>query len=360
MSKLELIDRNILNIPKYVAGKSIEETAKIYGIDPNNIIKLGSNENVLGPSKKSIEAIKNVVENIYLYPSVDANELVHAISQYTQIPTENICASGPGMDGLLDNLMRLLIQKGDEVIIPIPTFSYYEISAAANGANIIYNSRKEDMTIDIDGVCECITPKTKVIFLCSPNNPSGDMISESDLKKIVSSFEGIVFLDEAYVDFANSNMGHLVQLYDNLVIGRTFSKIFGLAGLRLGYGIMPQWLKNEYLKVVTPFNVSLPAIVAGIAALSDSYHIERTYEMVKRGRKFFHREIPFKVYHSMANFVLVDVTPFTAEYVCDYLLKQGIIVRNCSSFKGANDSLIRITVGTDEQNIRVVEAFRNI
>lgn len=360
MKKLQLIDPSILDIPEYIPGKSIEETAKAYGLNPDRIVKLGSNENPLGPSPKAITAIKNVADKVHLYPSVDADELVYAISQYANIPVANICASGPGMDGLLDNLMRLLIQKNDEVIIPIPTFSYYEITAAANGANIIYVPRNSNFTIDINAILACITPKTKIIFLCSPNNPSGDMIKEIDLKVLLSSFDGIIFLDEAYVDFADHNMAHLVSVYDNLVIGRTFSKLFGLAGLRLGYGIMPVWLKREYMKIGTPFNVSLPAIVAGIAALCDDSHIANTLDMVKKGRAFLNKEIPFKVYNSMANFVLVDVKPLKANIICEQLLKRGIIVRDCCSFKGAGKSLIRITIGTHEQNAYVVAAFKSL
>lgn len=360
MSRLELIDEDIRRIPEYIPGKSIEDTARKYGLDPAFVIKLGSNENPLGPSPKAVQAILENADKVHLYPSADAGELVAALSSYLGLPSSNICATGPGMDGLLDNLMRLLIREGDEVIVSIPTFSYYEIAARANGAFVIYVERKEDFKVDISAIQKAVSPKTKVIFLCSPNNPSGDIISEYDIRKLLESSRGLVFLDEAYVEFAKYNAGNLVMEYDNLVVGRTFSKIFGLAGLRLGYGIMPVWLKKEYMKIATPFNVSLLALKAGVAALSDKEHIDKSISMVEEGRKYLQQQMPFKVYDSMANFMLVDVSPLKASDVCEALLQKGIIVRDCGSFKGAGSSLIRVTVGTPEQNVRVVEAFRSV
>jgi len=360
LSRLELIDESIRTIPEYVPGRSIEDTAKKYGLDPASIIKLGSNENPLGPSQKAVEAILENACKVHLYPSADAGELVDALSTYLDIPVSNICATGPGMDGLLDNLTRLIIREGDEVIIPIPTFSYYEIAARANGASVVYVQRDQDLTVDIGAIQKAVSSRTKVIFLCSPNNPSGDVIPESHVRVLLESFHGLVFVDEAYVEFAEHSVKNLVMEYDNLVVGRTFSKIFGLAGLRLGYGIMPAWLKTEYLKVATPFNVSLLALKAGAAAISDKQHIEKSIAMVREGRKYLQEQIPFKVYASMANFVLVDVSPLHASEVCESFLKKGMIVRDCRSFRGAGNSLIRITVGTQEQNARVVEAFRSL
>jgi histidinol-phosphate aminotransferase len=174
---------------------------------------------------------------------------------------------------------------------------------------------------------------------------------------LLDSVECLVFVDEAYVEFADSDIVSLVGEYDNLVVGRTFSKAFGLAGLRLGYGIMPAWLKVEYMKAATPFNVSAPAVAAGIAALSDKKHREASQQMVIDGRDYLKVNMPFNVYESQANFMLVDVAPHGAKDVCDHLLRRGVIVRDCTSFRDAGDSFIRVTVGTREQNERVVEGF---
>ncbi|WP_340819120.1 histidinol-phosphate transaminase [Methanolobus sp. WCC4] len=358
MSRPELVKEVVSSIAEYVPGKSIEEIAKGYGIAPSEIIKLGSNENVLGPSPKAIEALVSTASKVNIYPSADASELVEAISEYTGLPAENICASGPGMDGLLDNLMRLLIEPGDEVVIPTPTFSYYEIAARANGAVAVHVEPGEELEFDVAAIKDAISDRTKVVFLCSPNNPTGKLMAENDVRDILASTKGLVFVDEAYVEFSDRNISHMISEYDNLIIGRTFSKAFGLAGLRIGYGLMPAWLKTQYMKIATPFNVSLPAVMAGVAALSDRDYLEASVSCAIEGRAFLTENIPFKVYDSQANFVLVDVSPQFASDVVESLLKKGIIVRNCRSFKNAGESLIRVTVGTKEQNEKVVEAFK--
>lgn len=166
-----------------------------------------------------------------------------------------------------------------------------------------------------------------------------------------------MFVDEAYVEFADRNLAALVNEYDNVAVGRTFSKVFGLAGLRLGYGIMPEWLTKEYLRAATPFSVSLPALRAGLAALSDTEYLNKSINLAREGREYLKEKIPFKVYPSQANFVLVDVSPLKAKKVTESLLKKGIIVRPCDSFREAGDSFIRVTVGTPEQNEKVVRAF---
>lgn len=361
MSRRNLIKDGIKNIPEYVPGKTIDEIALSYGLDPDTIIKLGSNENPLGPSPEAVDALDRYKQlyQLSVYPSADSGELVEALSGYTGYPESNIVASGPGMDGLIDNLMRLVISQGDEVIIPTPTFSYYEIAARANGAVPVFVKRDNEFQIDSESVLKAETPRTKMIFICSPNNPSGDLIDEKKLHRIAESTKGLVFVDEAYVEFADRNMANLVDDYDNLIIGRTFSKAFGLAGMRIGYGIMPKWLKSEYMRISTPFNLSGPAITAGIAALSDTRHLKQSVELAREGRKHLKDNIPFNVYNSQANFVLVDVAPQKAKDVCEQLLEEGIIVRDCTSFRDAGDSLIRVTVGTKDQNKRVVEAFKN-
>ncbi|MBP2030388.1 histidinol-phosphate aminotransferase [Methanohalophilus levihalophilus] len=357
MARSDLIKPEIRSIAPYVPGKSIEEIAKKYCLSADKIIKLGSNENVLGPSPKALEAMVGHAQDINIYPSADAGELVSAISKYVGMPEDMIVGSGPGMDGLLDGLMRLLISPGSEVVISTPTFSYYELSARANGGTPVFVRRNDDFSIDVDSLKDAVTDATKMMFICSPNNPSGNSMSETELRSLVENVSCLVFVDEAYVEFADRTFVSLVNEYDNLIIGRTLSKAFGLAGLRIGYGIMPAWLKVEYMKAGTPFNVSSVALVAGSAALSDEEHLKRSQEMVREGRKYLMDYIPFTVYDSQANFVLVDVSPVKAKDVCEHLLRQGIIVRDCTSFRDAGESLIRVTIGTAEQNKKVVNGF---
>lgn len=360
LSRPELIKKEIFDIAEYVPGKSIEEIASAYGLDPASVIKLGSNENPLGPSPKAVQALVDTAPCANIYPSADAIELREALSKYTGFPVSNLIASGPGMDGLLDGLCRLIIEKGDEVIVPTPTFAYYELPARACGGKPVFVRRKQDFSIDPEKLLEAASSRTKIIFLCSPNNPSGNLLPENDLRRILENTRALVFVDEAYVEFADRNLAGLVREYDNLVVGRTFSKVFGLAGLRLGYGVMPEWLAKEYIRAATPFSVSLPALKAGIAALSDAEHRKKSVEIAREGRKYLKEKIPFKVYPSQANFVLVDVAPLKAKAVTQNLMKKGIIVRSCDSFREAGDTLIRVTVGTPEQNEKVVRAFETV
>jgi histidinol-phosphate aminotransferase len=357
LSRPELIKKEIFDIEEYVPGKSIEEIASAYGLDPASIIKLGSNENPLGPSSKAVQALLDAAPCANIYPSADALELREALSRYTGFPVSNLVASGPGMDGLLDGLCRLMIETGDEVIVPTPTFAYYELPSRACGGKPIFVRRNQDFSLDPETVLEAESSRTKIIFLCSPNNPSGNLLPEASLRNIVENARALVFVDEAYVEFADKNLAGLVHEYDNLAVGRTFSKVFGLAGLRLGYGIMPEWIVKEYLRAATPFSVSLPALKAGIAALSDVEHLRKSIAIIREGREYLRSKIPFKVYPSQANFVLVDVAPFKAKAITENLMRKGIIVRSCDSFREAGNTFIRLTVGTPEQNEKVIKAF---
>lgn len=360
MSRHELIKEEIAGIAEYVPGKSIDDITRTYGLDPGSVIKLGSNENPLGPSPEAVNALIKHAQQSNIYPSANAYELVEALVAYTGFPAANIAASGPGMDGLIDGLVRLVIERGDEVILPTPTFSYYEIAARANGAVPVFVKRDKDFILDVEAIQQANSAHTKMIFLCSPNNPSGNVVTKEDVRAIAESTRGLVFVDEAYVEFADANLAELVRDYDNLIVGRTLSKAFGLAGLRIGYGIMPEWLKMEYMRAATPFNVSSVAIAAGVGAISDSLYLKKSIELVRNGRIYLKEHMPFKVYDSQANFVLVDVAPLKSRDVCEKLLKKGIIVRDCTSFRDAGESLIRVSVGTQEQNARVVEGFEEV
>ncbi|PWB53967.1 MAG: histidinol-phosphate transaminase [Candidatus Methanoperedenaceae archaeon] len=358
----ELVRPEVKDIKEYVPGKSIGEIAGKYGLDPDSIIKLGSNENPLGPSPRSVAAIKEKAGQVHLYPQADAIELRKAIGEYTGYPADNIVVSGNGMDGILDTIMRLFMSKGAESIIPIPTFSYYEIATLSNGGKPVFVERNSDYYIAPENILDKVNANTKMIFLCSPNNPSGNSIPEKDARKILESANAIVFIDEAYVEFASTSITSLVREYENLIVGRTFSKAFGLAGMRMGYAIMPEWIAGEYMKVMTPFSVDILSTAAGLAALSDKEHLKKSIKTVKQGRLQLLKglETLCKVYSSHANFILADVSPKSSKEVSELLLKKGIIVRDCTSFRGAGKSLIRISVGLQEQNEIVIDAFREI
>lgn len=358
----ELVRPSVKDIKEYVPGKSIEEIAGKYGLNPEMIIKLGSNENPLGPSPLAVAAIREKAGKVHLYPQADALELRKCIGVHTGYPEGNIVVSGNGMDGILDTIMRLFMSSGSESIIPIPTFSYYEIATLANGGKPVFVERDSDFGIAPRKILDKVSDNTRMIFLCSPNNPSGNSISEKDIRKILESVNAIVFVDEAYVEFADTSITGLVREYDNLIAGRTFSKAFGLAGMRMGYAVVPEWITGEYMKAMTPFSMDVLSNAAGLAALGDREHLKKSIDIVKKGRRQLHNGLSplCKVYPSDANFILVDVSPHRASNISESLLEKGIIVRDCTSFRGAGKSLIRISVGTQDQNEKVIDAFHEI
>jgi len=327
-------------------------------------IKLSSNENPLGPSPDAIKAIVRSLEggelDLSIYPwEKNEEELVSEISTYGNASVENIVI-GAGVDGVLDTLVKIFIDRGDEAIIPIPTFSLYETLVKIAGGTPRYVKRAGNFSIPIEEVTS--NEKTQMIFLCSPNNPTGNCISEDDARAIIESTNSMVVIDEAYVEFADTSLDELVNDYENVLVLRTFSKAFGLAGLRVGYGVLPEWLVSQYKKVSIPFSVNNIALKAAIVALRDNEHLRRSVELVREGRQFLESNLQrlFTVYPSQANFVLVDVAPRKSYAVCDTLMENGLTVRDCSSFRGATDSLVRISVGTQEQNAKVVEVLMNI
>lgn len=358
----KLLRPGVKEIKEYVPGKSIEESARKYGLASDKIIKLGSNENPLGASPLAVAAIVERAGKIHIYPPSDALELRKALSGYTGYQVNNIVVSGNGMDGIIDTVMRLFMTASAEVIIPVPTFSYYEIAALANGGTPVFVKRDEDYNISAGEILDKVNENTNLIFLCSPNNPSGNTVSEEEIRKILESAKAIVFVDEAYADFSERSLLGLVREYENLIIGRTFSKAFGLAGMRMGYAVAPEWVCREYMKVMTPFSVDVLSMAGGIAALKDKEHFDKTIETVKKGRIQLTKGLVrlCKVSPSEANFIMIDVSPRKAGEICESLLKMGIIVRDCTSFRSAGESLIRITVGTEEQNLKVIDALSSI
>ncbi|MCL7415773.1 MAG: histidinol-phosphate transaminase [ANME-2 cluster archaeon] len=357
----DMLKGSIRGIAEYIPGKSTEDIVATYGIRPGDIIKLGSNENPLGPSPRAVEAVRKMADRISVYPSVDAGELRGALAAYIGYP-EDMVVMGAGMDGVVDTLMRLFIQPGTSAIIPTPTFSYFEIALRAAGGIPVFIKRQSDYGVPIESVMSSIDNTTRLIYLCSPNNPSGNIMSEEDVRSVVESTDAIVFLDEAYVEFASKSLVHLVTEYDNLVVGRTMSKAMGLAGLRIGYAAVPTWIFREYMKATTPFAISRIAVAAGLAALEDIDYRKKTIDNVDMGRTFLTEQLSnqCRAYPSQANFILIDVSPKKSKGVAEALLKAGIIVRDCTSFRDAGDGLIRITVGTPHQNRLLVNALQGI
>ena len=332
----------------YVAGKGFVEISRRYGLEPAEIVKLGSNENPYGPSPRVKEALQDISPERYPEPE----ELLAGLARYTGFP-EEMLVIGAGMDGVMDTLTRLFLEKGDRTFIPTPTFSYYEILTVLADAEPLFSPRGPDFQIP-----ERIPKDVKMAFLCSPNNPTGNVLKEDELCRLLETTEAIVFLDEAYVEFADRSLAELVNRYKNLVVGRTLSKAFGLAGMRLGYALMPQWMAEEYRRAAPPFfAISCASVAAGVAALRDLDYMNESVKKIRMERGRLQKEI--NSYPSQGNFLYLK-TEEPSDSFAERFLKKGVIIRDCRSFRGAGEHHVRVTVGTPAENERFLAAFREI
>ena len=345
---------SVLQIKPYVAGKTIKEVATEIGINEDAIVKLASNENPYGASPEVIDVMKSAVSLVNYYPEPDDVELRELIGDYVSVDPELILPTA-GMDGLIDALTRAYLNVGESALVITPTFSYYEIAILANGANVINVPRDDDFVVPIDDVIEVAREQEcKIVFLCSPNNPTGDVISKEQITKLSQSLDSLIFLDEAYVEFAKKSLLSDVLELSNVVVGRTFSKAFGLAGLRIGYGIAPPDVIDVLKRSLTPFSVSLIAQHAAKAALRDREYLNNVIQKIVKTRSMLYNT-QFKTFESEANFVLLDVSPLNSTEATSWLLERGLIVRDCSTFPGMGNSFIRVSVGTHEQTKMAVE-----
>ena len=351
-------------IKPYVPGKPIEEVQREYGIDHS--IKLASNENPLGPSPMAVAAIHQVLGKMHRYPDAGGYVLTHSIAEKYNIDPGHIVL-GNGSDDIISLLAAVLLNPGDEVILPQPSFLFYEISILGAGARPIWVPLKSFKT-DLTGMIRSISPKTRMIFLNVPHNPTGTIISKPAFEDFIAEIppQIVIVLDEAYIEFiTDSNCANSLDYLktDNALVGmRTFSKAFGLAGLRVGYGVMPLVLAELLHRVRQPFNVNTLAQVAAAAALNDAEFLKKTLDLVHEELQFIYAaldqlEMPY--IRSQANFLMIEIGDGqTAEEIAEKLLMQGVIVRAMTAY--GYPQHIRVTIGQRAENIRFLEAIKQV
>jgi len=310
------------------------------------IARLASNENPYPPSPEAVRMAEEALSDVNRYPDEHMSDLSDALKRYHGDFT---FVTGVGMDGVIETVIRTLIKPGDRVSISTPTFSFYNLAIQAQGGESVYIRREEDFGVDVEKFIEG-SCGTKLSFLCSPNNPTGTTTSVKDIELILKEIEGILFLDNAYVDFADVDYRPLVKKYDNLILGRTMSKAFSLAGLRVGYAFIPEWYKSYYMRAETPFALNSVSAAAAAGALSDRDHVKRILDHVRVWREKFINETKFPAYPSGSNFVLFDVAPLTGEEALELLAKKGVVVRSCTSFPDLGNHYIRVNVGDTWEN----------
>ncbi|MBE6506514.1 MAG: histidinol-phosphate transaminase [Methanocorpusculum parvum] len=346
--------RSEYNGKGYVYAASAKDIAEETGFE--KIARLASNENPFEPSPEIRKAAVSALNDINRYPDPSSALLREAIRRH--IYDAPVVVSGSGMDGVIETVIRVVVAPGDKVAVASPTFSVYGLAAKAASAEIVNIPAKEDFTIDTDAFIEG-AKDAKLSFLCTPNNPTGTTIPAEDVKRILENISGFLFLDCAYIEFADEDYYHLLS-YENLIIGRTLSKVYGLAGLRIGYAFVPEWFVGPYMAGVTPFSLNCVSEAAGAAALENPECRNALVSHVRSWRKRFEEEIPFPVLPSGANFVLVNTAPIKSDDAVRQLQKAGVLVRSCSSFPGLGETYIRVSVGADWENERFLSAVKNL
>ncbi len=355
----ELVRRVVRELSGYRPVESLESVARETGLPLDSLIKLDANENPYGPSPRVLDVLTRP-DHYHLYPDAAQEAARRALSAYTGVEVGQIIV-GNGSDELIDLLLLATIEPGDEVIVPVPTFGVYLARPPLFGATVRAVPRLDDFELDVAQIEAAISERTKLVFLASPNNPTGKLVTSQQLVRLLRTGV-LVVLDEAYYEFAGRTLLPLGREFENLVVLRTFSKWAGLAGLRIGYGIFPPVLAEALWRVKPPFNVNVLALRAIEAALADlSVQMQKVIRIrLERGRLFRGlRRLDFlRPYPSRGNFILVHVTRGDAHDVHRRLLARGILVRKY------DDPLLRpylrITVGLPEHTDRLLQALREI
>jgi histidinol-phosphate aminotransferase len=353
---------NIHDLVPYVPGKPIEEVEREYGI--TDIIKLASNENPYGPSPRVVEAMKEALESIRLYPDGSCFSLTQRLSQHLDLPADHIVV-GNGSDEIIHYLGIAYLEPGDEVVQAHPSFVRYEAAATLNGCQCIQVPLK-DYTHDLDAMADAVTPRTKLLFITNPNNPTGTIVTRSAVDRLLDRLPErvLVVMDEAYYEYVEDpeypDSVAYIREGRNVISLRTFSKIFALAGLRVGYGIARPEIIWAIHQVREPFNVNSIAQVGAIASLDDPDQVERGRRVNRDGRTYLYAAcerlgLPYVPSH--ANFVFIDVK-VDSRAVFQELLRRGVIVRTGDIF--GLPTHIRVTIGTPEENARFVRALEEV
>lgn len=355
-----LMRPDLAALEPYTPIVPFEALSERLGIPAAEIVKLDANENPYGPSPRAIEALA-AFPHYAIYPDPEHTALRRALSAYVDQPVERIVC-GNGSDEIIDLLLRLIIEPGDTVVEAPPTFAMYRFNTGVVGGRAVPAPRDEHFDVDVEAVAEAVEREhAKIVFLPSPNNPTGNALSRAAVEQLLE-LPALLVIDEAYAEFAGHSVADLVGQHPNLVVLRTFSKWAGLAGLRVGYGLMNESLAAQLWKIKPPYNVNVAANVAAIASLEDAaYLMENVRRIVAERERVFAalQSIPgLQPFPSSANFVLMRVSGVDAAGLKRELARQGILLRYYSS--PGLDDCVRISIGTPEQNDRALAALRGL
>ena len=364
MSKTVRPQRGVDAIRPYVPGKRIEEAMREHGIE--DVIKLASNENPLGVSPKALAAMQEALTHANLYPDSASHDLRTAIGEHFGFATEQITV-GAGADDLILELSMAYLENEDEVVISQSSFPVYDIYVTAMRSKLIKTPLAPGYRIDLVAMTEAITDRTKIVVICNPNNPTGTIVTAEEFDGFVRRVpeDVLIVVDEAYGEMVDSDrfpdtLTYVREGKPNVLVLRTFSKVYGLAGIRLGYGFGMRETIAALHRVKNIFNVSVVAQAAGIAALQDDEFLRRSIEANQVGRRYFYREferLGLECAESHTNFILVRVGPDAAK-LYRRLLERGIIVRPCANYD--LPEFLRVSIGTESDNERLISELERL
>lgn len=349
---------SLRHVPIYKPGKPIEEVMREYGLTA--VVKLASNENAWGASPKVMEAIRKASEEIHYYPDGRAHRLRERLSHHLGVKGEQLLF-GAGLDEVIQMIATTFLEKGTNTVMGSPSFPMYAISTMIAEGEVREVPNRMGR-LDPEGMLRAIDEKTRILWFCNPNNPTGTYVGEQEIIALLRQVPShvLVVMDEAYYEYVSAedfpDTLRLMNDHENLILLRTFSKAYGLAGLRVGYAVAREEIISAIEHVRKPFNLSLPAQEAAIAALDDQVYMRQSVEKTRREIPFFYQELDrlhLHYYPTQTNFVYVEL-PIKGEELFEKLLPLGLIIRPM----GGN--AVRITVGTHEQNEKLFEALRKV
>jgi histidinol-phosphate aminotransferase len=371
MTKYDFFNAWLNETQAYQAGKTFEDLAKEFGIDPKDVLRLAGNESTIGTSPKAIKAAQEASSSSNFYAQPKSEELLEALEKNFSeaVDLKDLAfVCGNGMDSIIEHCFTLFTKPGDSIVNITPTFVYYDFAATRQGLEIVDVKRIEEASsefsrfrVDIDAVINSIKENTKIVFLCSPNNPDGSVTELEDIEKLAQVCQEkniILFVDHAYIEFTDRkkyDARSIVKDYPNMIIGYTFSKAYAMAGFRVGYALMHKELQERFLTLLTPFLIAKPSIAAAVAALQDQEHFDKIIKNNEVQKPALEKELlnlGFEVFQSSANFILCRSTK---EDLFDRLLEKGIIIRNMKDINA-----LRITVGTQTENQRLITTIKEI
>ena len=370
----KLIKKSLKTLTPYFHGGNVWEISEKYEIPVNQLIDFSISTNPLGAPESALNSINNHLNLIKHYPDPNPDWLLNIIAKTAGVSSKNVIL-GNGSTELIYLFNEVFLENGYEAVIPVPSFSEYKAAIERFGGKIVFLEcdSKHNFELNVDNLEKLVTEKTRIIFLCNPNSPTGVLYPRKDVLRIIKFAEKhniLVFLDEDYIDFVDDtkrySLAELVNDYQNLFVLRSLTKFFSLAGVRIGFGIGSQEIVNCLKNIMMPWSVNTLAMYSTASALNDNDFTNKSRTLVSNGRKQMQemfKTIPWlKVYPSETNFLLIEIIKgdLTSTHIRDKLAKKGLLIRDCKDFDGLNNRFFRVAVRLPEENKKLLEQIKSL